>query len=66
MFSVITKQVIDVYMFFYKCQRTKDIMAEGSEGKRESPGTSKKRGRTEAPKEDVTVQKKQRIKILVN
>ena len=59
------KQVIDVYMFFYKCQRTEDIMAEGSGGKRESPGTSKKRVRTETKKEEATVQKKQRIKSLV-
>ncbi|KAA0064135.1 protein Ycf2-like [Cucumis melo var. makuwa] len=46
-------------------ERTEDIMAEGSGGKRESPGTSKKRVRTETKKEEATVQKKQRIKSLV-
>ncbi|TYK02880.1 protein Ycf2-like [Cucumis melo var. makuwa] len=39
-------------------------MGEGSGGKQESPGTSKKRVRTETKKEDVNVQKKQRIKSL--
>ncbi|KAA0067175.1 protein Ycf2-like [Cucumis melo var. makuwa] len=47
-------------------ERTEDIMAEGSGGKRESPGTSKKRVRTETKKEEDTVQKKQRIKSLVS
>ncbi|TYK26024.1 protein Ycf2-like [Cucumis melo var. makuwa] len=47
-------------------ERTEDIMAEGSGGKRESPGTSKKRVRTETKKEEATVQKKQRIKSLVS
>uniref|UniRef100_A0A9I9E4X6 Protein Ycf2-like n=1 Tax=Cucumis melo TaxID=3656 RepID=A0A9I9E4X6_CUCME len=47
-------------------ERTEDIMAEGSGGKRESPGTSKKRMRTETKKEEATVQKKQRIKSLVS
>ncbi|KAA0066502.1 protein Ycf2-like [Cucumis melo var. makuwa] len=41
-------------------------MAEGSGGKRESLGTSKKRVRTETKKEEATVQKKQRIKSLVS
>ncbi|KAA0025875.1 uncharacterized protein E6C27_scaffold34G001540 [Cucumis melo var. makuwa] len=41
-------------------------MAEGSGGKRESPGTSKKRVRTETKKKEATVQKKQRIKSLVS
>ncbi|KAA0051565.1 protein Ycf2-like [Cucumis melo var. makuwa] len=41
-------------------------MAEGFRGKRESPGTSKKRVRTETKKEEATVQKKQRIKSLVS
>ncbi|KAA0050200.1 protein Ycf2-like [Cucumis melo var. makuwa] len=45
-------------------ERTEDIMAEGSGGKRKSPGTSKKRVRTETKKEEATVQKKQRIKNL--
>uniref|UniRef100_A0A9I9EJ17 Uncharacterized protein n=1 Tax=Cucumis melo TaxID=3656 RepID=A0A9I9EJ17_CUCME len=47
-------------------ERTEDIMAEGSGGKRESLGTSKKRVRTETKKEEATVQKKQRIKSLVS
>ncbi|KAA0035754.1 protein Ycf2-like [Cucumis melo var. makuwa] len=47
-------------------ERTEDIMAEGSGGKRESPGTSKNRVRTETKKEEATVQKKQRIKSLVS
>ncbi|KAA0067216.1 TPRXL isoform X1 [Cucumis melo var. makuwa] len=46
--------------------RPEDIMVEGLGSKQDSPITSKKRGRTEAPKEDVTVQKKQRIKSLVS
>uniref|UniRef100_A0A9I9EGQ6 Protein Ycf2-like n=1 Tax=Cucumis melo TaxID=3656 RepID=A0A9I9EGQ6_CUCME len=47
-------------------ERTENIMAEGSRGKRESPETSKKRVRTEMKKEEATVQKKQRIKSLVS
>ncbi|KAA0033297.1 protein Ycf2-like [Cucumis melo var. makuwa] len=47
-------------------ERTEDIMAEGSGGKKESPGTSKKRVRTKTKKEEATVHKKQRIKCLVS
>uniref|UniRef100_A0A9I9ECG4 Uncharacterized protein n=1 Tax=Cucumis melo TaxID=3656 RepID=A0A9I9ECG4_CUCME len=36
-------------------EKTENIRGEGSGSKRESPGTSKKRGRTEPPKEDVIV-----------
>ena len=66
MFLRIIKKVVDVYSFFYACQRIKNIKVEGLGNKRDSPVTSKKRGRTEPPKEDVTVQKKQKIKSLVN
>ncbi|KAA0048518.1 protein Ycf2-like [Cucumis melo var. makuwa] len=41
-------------------------MGEGSESKRESPGTLRKRVRTETKKDEVNVQKKQRIKSLVS
>uniref|UniRef100_A0A9I9CKF4 Uncharacterized protein n=1 Tax=Cucumis melo TaxID=3656 RepID=A0A9I9CKF4_CUCME len=41
-------------------------MVEGSGSKRDSPITSKKKGRNESPKEDATVWKKQRIKSLVS
>ncbi|KAA0042303.1 protein Ycf2-like [Cucumis melo var. makuwa] len=40
-------------------------MGEGSGSKRESPGTTKKRVRTETKKDEANVQKKQRIKSLV-
>uniref|UniRef100_A0A9I9E5G9 DUF1985 domain-containing protein n=1 Tax=Cucumis melo TaxID=3656 RepID=A0A9I9E5G9_CUCME len=46
-------------------ERTKNIMGEGSGSKRESPGTSKNRVGTEIKKDEVNVQKKQRIKSLV-
>uniref|UniRef100_A0A9I9DYQ9 Protein Ycf2-like n=2 Tax=Cucumis melo TaxID=3656 RepID=A0A9I9DYQ9_CUCME len=41
-------------------------MVEGSGSKQDNLITSKKRGRIEPQKEDVTVQKKQRIKSLEN
>ncbi|KAA0042300.1 protein Ycf2-like [Cucumis melo var. makuwa] len=41
-------------------------MGEGSGSKRESPGTTKKRVRTETKKDEANVQKKQRIKSLVS
>uniref|UniRef100_A0A9I9EES8 Protein Ycf2-like n=1 Tax=Cucumis melo TaxID=3656 RepID=A0A9I9EES8_CUCME len=46
-------------------ERTENIMGEGSGSKWESPETSKKRVRTETKKDEVNVQKKQKIKSLV-
>uniref|UniRef100_A0A9I9E5C4 DUF1985 domain-containing protein n=1 Tax=Cucumis melo TaxID=3656 RepID=A0A9I9E5C4_CUCME len=56
----------EVQMNVFCNYQTKDIMAEGSGGKRESPETSKKRVRIETKKEEATIQKKQRIKSLVS
>ena len=59
-------EVVDVYSFFYAYQRPEDIMLKVLGSKRDNPVTLKKRVRTEPPKEDVTIQKKQMIKSLVN